>query len=439
MVDFPQLKTMGKDSFSNTGKDRVRFSKYNSSLTDMERARRKEDALNFLRSGSDKPAKSKVRSVEDIVNDIKAKNRQRDPMNKKTYELLGEQPIKNLSTKAKRSLLSNDRIIDDLASESLRKARNRISTGDKIRSSHGRASQNNRTTSLLNSLSNFGSKLLSSILYSENSPNLHPPNLNETVDKMSPYLQYQPLQDNFQQREIDATLALKKAKLDKLNREIVLKEQKLSNSSPIDLVTENKDIKSSTDYLDQKLNSILGQLSNDSNGKLLNELSNIKNEIISLKKRQETNNMNFESKFEDMRIEQQRSKRHFDRMMQDLEEKREEIDRQKDQLIRLYKKAHKRPRSFYESDLETDDDSDGEINRRNIVSSNKRQKTNIFNVDDIDGYKHKRGNHDEDDDLNIISKLEKVNHNMSRLTRSTSKAADVADKLSKSRSANYEL
>lgn len=347
-------------------------------LTDAEKAKRKRDAMEFLYKETTSNHKT---ALDSVLEKSRAKSdNNRDPINRKTYELLRERPIRNISDRTRRHILRDDTIADNVARESLKFQRQAIPQkygNDKLHSSN-----NKSTSSLLNSLSEFGSKLLGSILYNEAQTDLRrtsPVKSSYEIPQTKPILE----------QELNSTINLQQAKLDKINRDIETRKLMAMNEP----LYENQYLQRKTEGIEDKLQSILKEVNNDSNDKLLKELLNIKDELIGLKKKQESNNMRFESRFEDLKLEQQRNKRNFDRMIHELDEKRDDLDREKDKIIRLLKKRKSTKQHTYRRDLSEISDS----------SSSEGEKYQPI--------KRVRINNDE-----LMTKVDKLKKNMSKLT-----------------------
>lgn len=378
--------------------ERVRFStpvrdqnRTNTTLTDAERTKRKRDALDFLRRERSQPAES---TLESVLARNREKRSSTDPLNRKTYELLKERPIAKISDRTRRTILRDDKNADSFA----KKFHNEYASGI-----DENAKETNRPQSLLNSLSEFGSKLLGSILFNEKNVTEEPvpkERYKRPYDDSSSRYRQLPSMTPYANNtnhidELDSTLKLQQAKLDKLNRELESKRM-LSLNDPF---YDNRYFQAKTDNIENKLQSILKEVNNDSNDKLLKELVSIKEELIGLKKKQESNNIKFESRFEDLKMEQQRNKRNFDRMISELDEKREILDLEKEKLMKLLKKRkvqkHKRRKittsrnvSFSSSssdDSEVNDNYSSTINSKatndELMAKVEKLKKSISNME----------------------------------------------------------
>lgn len=325
-------------------------------LSDAEKSRRKRAAMEFLNRETNNFSNTTLESVTE--HNRPRKPASGDPINRKTYELLRERPIRHISERTRHNALRNDAVADTVAREARHSL---IQDNEEGNRRKYEKSRDRKSHSLLGSLSEFGSKVLGSILYNENQTGV----LKE--ESKPKYTRESQVRD----AGLDSTIILQQAKLDKINREIEMKKLMAIN----DPVYENRLLQRRTEGLEDKLQSILKEVNTDSNERLLKELLSIKNEVIELKKKQESNNMRFESRFEDLKLEQQRNKRSFDRMISELDEKREDLDREKDKIIRMLKRRKTKSRR----QREVSESSESDIDRSQPV---KRVRINSMDLMD---------------------------------------------------------
>lgn len=299
------------------------------SLTQSEREKRKQEALNFLRNETSGIKRASIfdsgleggndRAVPTIQRKTQSDLRRPLSANLKTYELMGETPISRLSRNPSKSYIYDDNSLKNITRESLKK--NPLPFRQTVEDNSSRISKPNsnyyrRNNGLLNSLSNFGSKVFKSILYNED----------DTVQENEQHASSSYLNDlkiqRLKQKELDLKLQERMRYLDELDRKIAIKENEQFSNTFVESVNIDKQIQK----LDDRLHSILEEVNSSSNNKLIKELREIKEEIVSLRRKQESNNLKFESKFEDMRLENQMNRRKFERLLKDLEEKHKELD-----------------------------------------------------------------------------------------------------------------
>lgn len=348
-----RLATSSVDDIGKQPGSRVRFNTHLAakkpfSLSQTERERRKHEALDFLRKETANTGYSRrSRTSLGSENHFEPKTSSRtNPANLKTYELLGEQPINRIPTVSSRSILYDNEAIRNITRESRKRDPLGFrSTGgitdnfSKVRKPQ--ASYNSKNHSILNSLSNFGSRVLRSVLYNEENTDL------KTVGDVTPSVtqlqkgQAERLESELKQKELDLQLAERTRYLNELNRQIQMREQE-NHSNSTDFVDQSKSIDKQIGKLDERLQSILEEVNASSNGKLLEELGRIKEELTSLRRKQESNNLNFQSQFEDMKLENYKNRQKFDKLFKELEEKRKELDLEKNGLIELLQN-HKSP------------------------------------------------------------------------------------------------
>lgn len=350
------------------------------SMSQRERERRKSEALNFLKRETSTFSKADQRNtktsdlfgsseigrstgsrrrappanVRDYQSSSKA--RERDPASIKTFELLGENPISRIGMLPSKAAIYDENILKNITRESFR--RNPLSTspsrpnlsGSRISkpSTATPTSYTMKNTGLLNSLSNFGSKVFKSILYNEDEPTSSPRvGSSYNSPKLRTIPQDQRIESDLRrQRELDLQLEERRRYLEQLNEKIAQAEnvnQRVSSMSQtpindsVSFLDQSQTIDKQIEKLDNRLQSILNEVNIGSNGKLIEELGGIKDELASLRKKQETNNIKFESKFEDIKLENQKNRQKFDRLYQDLESKKKELDMEKNALLKLLK------------------------------------------------------------------------------------------------------
>lgn len=367
------------------------------SLNQKERERRKHEALEFLRK--------ETRTGQSVTHSIPRKytTRQNNPESLKTYQLLGEKPIDPIPGSSSRYAIYDDQTVKNITRESLR--RNPLGYTSRISDRRSKVSKPStshalKNNGLLSSLSNFGSKVFRSILYSEQDTNPNEPSSQPSFSSLGSFrsdLQKEQddiLRNEIKQKEMDVQLAERRRYLDELNRQIVRTEKTLASDSPTTIMDQSKSIDQQIGKLDERLQNILEEVNSTSNGKLLKELESIKGELTALRRKQESNNMKFESRFEDMKLENQLNRQKFDQLFDELEEKRKELDLEKDTLIKILQKNgsdqtntkfEKRRNYFYEK-------ADNDLTA-------KRQP-NIYNkgvISEHEGSENDDG-HDDDDD-----------------------------------------
>ena len=363
-----KLSSTGPSSITKklgTSSSRVRFKSNNLSsdrlsLSQVERERRKNEALEFLKRETSNKGKNDLRSTSSRYSfkstDLPSRQFEyrkssnlfsnRDPASLKTYELLGEKPIDRIGHIPTRAALYDDDTIKNITKESLR--RNPLDSFGSYSSTKAPTTfskyQHEQNNSLLNSLSNFGSKIFRSILYNENdgesnatyksrSSPIIPSNIRTYNDDI--------LQKELKKKELDLQLEESKRYLNELNKTILEKKDNKTKintaDDSLDYIGQSKTIDKQIENLDNRIQTVLDEVNLTSNSKLLEELGSIKNELVNLRRKQETNNIKFESKFEDMKLENQKSQEKFESLYRELETKKRELDLEKKSLIRLLK------------------------------------------------------------------------------------------------------
>lgn len=286
-----------------------------------ERERRKRQALEFLQSetgGVRKPQRTPLRRPTHMTTPTRVSDR--------SSRLYND----NIPTISSKSVMYDENALRNLRKESLRHNPLLSESSSPKRYTQTRTASPNYSNSngLLNSLGKFGSKVLSSILYSEDTTG---PYGATSTPSVSADVRSKRLDAELQAKELELQVEERKRYLRQLNEQINGLE-KLKG-----VEKEDVSIDKQIGNLDQRLQNILEEVNSSSNAKLLNELESIKEELTSLRRKQETNNMKFESKFEDMMMENQISRQKFDKMYKELEEKRKQLDTEKNTLIRLLK------------------------------------------------------------------------------------------------------
>lgn len=352
MSYMPQLKTSSigdglrrnyrteRSTNNNILSPRVRFSSNSTSSrtpitnSQRERERRKNQALDFLKKETGGISKPKHSTLRKPIGDTTTSRASAAP--NKQFNDIPAIPSK--------SVLYDDNTLKYIRKESLRRNPLLSSLDEETRSTRSSDTSNryklSRTpkymnnTGLLNSLGKFGSKVLNSILYSEDATNVE-----DTYSRTNPTISLSPihsadprskrLEAELQATELELQVAERKRYLGQLNQEI----DRLEKTKGIENISIDKQIGN----LDNRLQNILEEVNSSSNTKLLSELGSIKEELTSLRRKQETNNIKFESKFEDMIMENQINRQKFDKLYKDLEEKRKQLDLEKNTLIRLLK------------------------------------------------------------------------------------------------------
>ncbi|KAG7877857.1 hypothetical protein KL905_001123 [Ogataea polymorpha] len=294
-------------TFSRTPtSERVRFSR-DTKLSDYEKRRRSNAASEFLENSNGSNLKSD-RYRSPIGSSIKT--RYESPRSilrpsaheKKSYELLGESPI--------RSIPDFKRFETDDILSSIKKKRYPLTDR---RSRVTKPSSNRGHDGLLGSLTSIGSKLLQSVLYNENK---------DVVSEQE------------SKQEIKPT---ERIKIDPV-------EPVRASSSSMERTLNEKF---------SSLESLIRELKTESRETVMDKLTDLKGEILNLRASQELINTKFEERYEELRIENELNKRKFEKLFTDLEAKRDELDKEKTEYIKLLQKE---TRKRYADSLGSDDD-----------------------------------------------------------------------------------
>ncbi|TID30699.1 hypothetical protein CANINC_000615 [Pichia inconspicua] len=379
---------------------RVRFSRSTTAATTplpsshRERERRKRQALEFLQSetgGIRKPQHTTIRQPLNTSSRVSARSNR-----------LGN----DIPTISSKSVMYDDNALRNLRKESLRHNPLLSDPSPPRYTSNRTASPSySNSNGLLNSLGKFGSKVLSSILYSEDATMPYgasnPPS--SPVDVRSKRLDAE-----LQAKELELQVAERKRYLQQLNEEI----NGLEKLKGVDNMSIDKQIGN----LDHRLQNILEEVNSSSNAKLLSELESIKEELTSLRRKQETNNIKFESKFEDMMMENQISRQKFDKLYKELEEKRKNLDIEKNTLIRLLKDSkelnHDDKRMKNDSGESTDDrDDDGDDGDGDYDDDDDDDAKDILRY----LMKHRRKKNPKS-----LSRLRQIRNNLNKIEKTTS-------------------
>ncbi|KAG7750266.1 hypothetical protein KL911_000673 [Ogataea haglerorum] len=293
-------------NFSRTPtSERVRFSR-DTKLSDYEKRRRSTAASEFLENNSSTNLKTD-RYRSSIGSSLKT--RYESPRSilrpsaheKKSYELFGESPI--------RSIPDSRRFETDDILSSIKKKRYPLTDR---RSRVTKPTSSRAHDSLLGSLTSIGSKLLQSVLYNENKDIASE---QETKQEVRPTegIKIDPVQPISSPHSLERTLNEKFRLLENLIRE---------------LKTESRET-------------------------VMDKLTDLKGEILNLRASQELINTKFEERYEELRIENELNKRKFEKLFADLEAKRDELDKEKTEYIRLLQKE---TRKRYGDSLGSDED-----------------------------------------------------------------------------------
>lgn len=402
----------GRLTEKNMTNSRVRFnnnsinkSRESISLSQNERLRRKKEALDFLRKETKTGTTSatttgngtRLGGYSGVRNNDNNIRRIRDPNSIKTYELLGENPIERIPGLASQRAMYDDNAIRNIARESRRRnplnQESPTKTFPRIFDESSRVSKtykrySSKNNGLLNSLSNFGSKVFRSILYSEEYTNPK-----DTDNKILSDLTYSNLEmqrkhfleSEMRQKELDMRLKEKEKYLGQLNDKINFTEQLKPNASSNTMLDQSRSIDKQMEKLDSRLQNILEEVNSSSTTKLLSELENIKGELTTLRRKQESNNIKFESKFEDMKLENQLNRQKFDRLFSDLEEKRRALDMEKDSLIKM---LQSQPANNIKNQLDLTSSLESFISEKesagNDIEHKLKRKLNNLNKNDQD-------------------------------------------------------
>jgi hypothetical protein len=397
------LSSLSRNENFKSNPSRVRFeSRFSTkkpiSMSQTERERRKHEALDFLRNETSSLKNSMSSgSFSYKNNSMSGLASNTDPASLKTYELLGEAPINRIKNIPSRSILYDDNAVKNITKKSLKSnplgyKPPFLSTSSRISDYTSRVNKpksfytnDNNNNGLLNSLSKFGSKVFRSILYNEEDTSLNRQNNNAFESShISSLMTDDILKSQLKQKELNLQLAEKQRYLNELNKQIMMAEQETVRS-PTFYNDQSKAIDKQIEKLDERLQNVLDEVNSTSNGKLLKELGGIKEELTSLRRKQESNNIKFESQFEDMRIENQMNRQKFDRLFKNLEEKRKELDLEKNSLIQILKDQKNTTRSGNKSMFQRHESSPlkSDINLYNGFDddiSNENEKRN----DDFD-------------------------------------------------------
>ncbi|ODV86718.1 hypothetical protein CANARDRAFT_27132 [[Candida] arabinofermentans NRRL YB-2248] len=403
MSSLPKLRQpLKRDNYN----DRVRFSK-ESKLSDAEKHERSKSAYEFLNpeSSSREGMSSRLRSSSplrssyttpvgrsSVLSSGKTNSdslrsilkRSSNYQEKKPYQLMGESPIRNVSGL---NPLRADSILNSLKSRPYNPSN--LSSSSTTSSRVGKPSSSKKPSSkqhgaLFNSLSSLGSKILSSVLYNE-SENLEPANEKPTIPNnlersaLSSWnsRELHGLTDmhNTPQRSLDSEIQLKRRELESLEKEIQMKRNEKEIElkrleSDLALKRQQRELSASEDTTPFRsttssdfvaggnVEDLIKSWASVSQETVLKELGSVKDEVLNLRKRQERNNIEFEARLEAVKHERELNRRSFEKLMSELEEKRSELDEEKDKYIRLlHKQSRKRK---YTRDDSSDDESNSD-------------------------------------------------------------------------------
>ncbi|QPG75342.1 hypothetical protein FOA43_002695 [Brettanomyces nanus] len=352
MSFIPRLRRPLSNDTSSKLKDKVRFT---GTLSDEEKRRRKADAYDYLRSRS----MNESDSEDTITNRLRSSNSPRHQLRsilkpsstRRTYELMGESPIRHISHPDR---LGSERVLESVRREASKRSplTRRIDSNYRIKKveHHG----------LLNSLSNVGSKLLSSVLFNEKGED---EKLHNTSTRLTRWNREE-LGKMKENEDLERSIREKKIALDRLNRD--LESRSLERLGPNSLEQKVEGIEKKKQDLRQ----------DDGDERVMGELASIREDLLNMRKREESSRLKFESKMEELEMEAEINEKHYKRMVKELEEKRREVDKQKDELIKELRKMKKRRREKYEGESEeSDSDDDRETKRRRVrVGTDLREK-----------------------------------------------------------------
>lgn len=358
--------------YSRTGRHPTR-------LTRHEKEARKEDALRFLRrrnenlgglmdnGGISRRLRTSSYAIDHPI------HRDRD-LNKRTYELMRESPIRRIPNPQS---LNNDNVLRSVrreASSNLPILNNRkftTSTTESPRKRHG---------GLLDSLSSVGSRLLNAALFNErkedrklrdNDRNINTDSLVEKWDK-------EELKRINANNELERQIRQKRRLLEQLNSSIRRSEWK-DQDTPTRDEFNKYDLEAKMDKLENAIKTLHGSTSKED---VLKELGAIRQELLGMKSRQESNNMKFESRMEELQLEAQLNLRRYKKMLEDLGRKRNEIEKQKDEMIKMLRQAVRKKRKRREvSDSGSEEEEEEEDDDYDFPAGSKSRDYDKDNID----------------------------------------------------------
>ncbi|KAG7863429.1 hypothetical protein KL919_000744 [Ogataea angusta] len=293
-------------NFSRTPtSERVRFSR-DTKLSDYEKRRRSTAASEFLENNNSTNLKSDYRSSIGSS----TKTRYESPRSilrpsaheKKSYELLGESPI--------RSIPDSRRFETDDLLSSIKKKRYPLTDR---RSRVTKPASSRVHDGLLGSLTSIGSKLLQSVLYNEN-------------------------KDIASEQEI---------------KQEVRPSERITTDPVEPIRTSSNSVERTLNEKFGVLESLIRELKTESRETVMDKLTDLKGEILNLRASQELINTKFEERYEELRIENELNKRKFEKLFSDLEAKRDELDKEKTEYIKLLQRES---RKRYADSLASDED-----------------------------------------------------------------------------------
>lgn len=287
--------------------NRVRFdtidrSRTPISLTQRERERRKNDALNFLRKETNENDKRRSNRTELGASRSNYGSNSQSNSRFKTFELLNDEPISKLNKYSAGSILNeSEKIRNSLKFENIKKSRfdpfgyDRTSRISDMNSKINKPRNKRNDNGLLNSISNFGSKIINSILYNEEDTSVR--NFGSRA-----------IDNKDVNEELNLKLIEKKMYLDKLNKEIERKElemKKLNQNNSHNNSTNGTTDETTINDLNLRIDNLISEFKMNSNINYLDELNSLKDDLKILKRLQDSNNFKINNKFQDFKIENQ--------------------------------------------------------------------------------------------------------------------------------------
>lgn len=382
MTYIPRLR---RPITKSTKSNRVRFSDTRRSpkrhrtilrahISDTEKQRRRQDALDYLRRQN--------------TQTNRGSNRIRRP-ERKTYELLGERPISHISR-------PDSLTTSDILRNVKRKAQ---SQSPLVRREYGKNDEEQQHRGLLQSLSSVGSKLLGSVLFNEKSEDrkLREETRRKEARNVRRQVNVQQRRQMMEDERLEQMINEKRQTLDSLQRQI--------NKERIGRDIKGREV--GKPAIETKINALEDMIremkDNGTKDEVMGELSSIKRELSSISRREETNNVKFEARMEQMQLESELNAKMYKKMMKELEEKRQEVAEEKDKLIGMLKKEVGRKR------------------RLDSEEGNSRKKQRLERIDS--------GEDESDDGASIRRKLEAITRRMKSMERDVSSNRDEAERL----------
>ncbi|KAH3664127.1 hypothetical protein OGAPHI_004841 [Ogataea philodendri] len=311
------------------GSDRVRFSR-DTKLSDYEKQRRSSAASDFLEGSSRASTAARSDKLDRYrpLSTSSSRARTGSPRSilrsssrdRKSYELLGESPIRSIPNARRFET-------DDILSSIKKKRYPVLDTKSRVTKVSKPASARLHD-GLLGSLTSIGSKLLQSVLYSESKDIAQPEPEPESVRVRS------------LERPLERSVSVEPVSYG-IERNINDKFESLA-SMIRDLKTEEKD-------------------------SVMDKLAEVKGELLNLRATQELINSRFEERYEELKIENELNKRKFEKLFTELESKRNELDKEKTEFIKLLQKENRK--RYVE-----DSDEEEVYKKRKVVKESARDK-----------------------------------------------------------------